>query len=238
MVRLAIGVVLAVLASQAAGSEPLKLQGTWHVIAHYKDSTTNNPDAERWEDRVWVFKREGDRLRWVDYPIVVLADERGRFQARRRVLAYWTPSPSQADELAAGPTVNTRGSKSKSLRGSDATGWKSSSTQARSMAFITYEELWSIQAPGEKPVFERRDMLGSAGTESAEGRTLWATGSVVDPDVLEGSYDRDGIRTGSFRMTRVGDVKFLSTDGPTPNEKAAEAAREELLRQEQGGGAP
>ena len=48
--------------------------------------------------------------------------------------------------------------------------------------------------------------------------------------MLKGSFDRDGTRTGTFVLTRVGDVKMLSTDGPTPNEKQAEAARKELQR--------
>jgi hypothetical protein len=38
-------------------------------------------------------------------------------------------------------------------------------------------------------------------------------------------------------MTRVGDVKTLSTEGPTPNEKQAERVREEMLKQiEEGAG--
>ena len=53
----------------------------------------------------------------------------------------------------------------------------------------------------------------------------------ADGKVLSGSFDRDGTRTGSFTMTRVGAVKTLSTEGPTPNEKQAERVREEMLKQ-------
>jgi hypothetical protein len=223
--------VLAALA-QAAPAAALDLVGTWHVVVHYKDTTARNPDAARWEDRVWVFAREGERLRWVDYPIVVLQDESGRFEGRSRVLAHWTPNAGQAAELAAGPTVNSRGSKSKTLRGSDAEGWKSTSSQQRSVAFITYEETWSVEDLAGKPVFTRVDVLGSGGAEEAEGRTRYATSELGgDGKVLRGSFDRDGTRTGSFTMTRVGDVKTLSTEGPTPNEKQAERVREEMLKQ-------
>ena len=38
-------------------------------------------------------------------------------------------------------------------------------------------------------------------------------------------------------MTRVGAVKTLSTDGPTPNEKQADRVREEMLKQLEGGAA-
>ena len=216
----------------AAPAAAVDLEGTWHVLVHYKDSTAANADAPRWEDRVWVFLREGERLRWIDYPIVVLQDESGRFEGRSRVLAHWTPNAGQAAELAAGPTVNSRGSKSKTLRGSDAAGWKSSSAQQRSVGFITYEEHWSIDGALEKPTFVRTDVLGGEVAAEAEGMTRYATSEVEDGGkLLRGSYDRDGTRKGTFLLRRVGDVKMLSTDGPTPNEKRAERAREELLRQ-------
>ena len=229
--QLRIGLLcLGLCAAHAASAEPIELVGTWHVIAHYTDSATANPDAPRWEDRVWVFQREGDRLRWTDYPIVSLKDDTGRFEGRGRVLAHWEPNPGQLAELRSGPTVNSRGSKSKSMRGSPETGWKSVGKQQRSMSFITYEEKWSIEG-AEKPVFTRSDVLGSAGAEDAEGRTLWAT-ETVDGKVLRGKFDRDGTRIGTFSMTRVGDVRFLSTDGPTPNEKQANEVRERFERGE------
>jgi hypothetical protein len=215
----------------AAPAGAVDLTGTWHVLVHYKDASAANQDAPRWEDRVWVFEREEGGLRWTDYPIVVLQDDSGRFEGRSRVLAHWTPNAGQRAELDAGPTVNTRGSKSKRLRGSDAAGWRSASSQARSVGFITYEEKWSIEAAAEKPVFTRLDVLGSAGAEDAEGRTQLVTQQAdAEGRVLRGSYDRDGTRKGSFVMTRVGAVKMLSTTGLTPNEKAARA-RQELLRE-------
>jgi len=229
--RIALASLLAAL-SAAAPAAGIDLAGTWHLVVHYKDSVARNPDAERWEDRVWVFEREGERLRWIDYPIVVLQDESGRFEGRSRVLAHWTPNSGQAAELAAGPTVNSRGSKSKSLRGSNAGGWKSSSAQQRSVAFITYEETWSIDAVEGQPVFTRVDVLGGGAADEAEGRTRYATSEVsADGNELRGSFDRDGTRTGRFTMTRVGAVKTLRSDGPTPNEKQAERVREEMLKQ-------
>jgi len=235
--KLAVPFLLATLGA-AAPAAGLDLTGTWHVVVHYKDSAAQNADAARWEDRVWVFEREGERLRWIDYPIVVFQDESGRFEGRSRVLAHWTPNAGQAAELAAGPTVNSRGSKSKTLRGSDASGWKSSSAQQKSVAFITYEETWSIEGLAGQPVFTRVDVLGGGAADDAEGRTLYAASEVsADGKLLRGSFDRDGTRTGSFTMTRVGAVKTLSTDGPTPNEKQAERVREEMLKQlEEGAG--
>jgi hypothetical protein len=225
---------LAGLAAPPAAA--VDLTGTWHVLVHYKDSSGANPEAPRWEDRVWVFLPEGDRLRWIDYPIVVMQDETGRFQGRSRVLAHWTPNPGQAAELEAGPTVNSRGSKSKTLRGSEAAGWRSSNAQQRQVGFITYEETWSIEGTGGKPVFTRTDVLGGEAAAEAEGMTRYATSEVAEEGkVLRGSYDRDGIRKGTFTLRRVGNVKMLSTEGPTPNEKQAERVREEMQRQLQQG---
>ncbi|MFB3117746.1 MAG: hypothetical protein ACE1ZP_03180, partial [Myxococcota bacterium] len=35
------------------------LLGAWHVLVHYKDATSSDADRERWDDRAWVFEREG-----------------------------------------------------------------------------------------------------------------------------------------------------------------------------------
>jgi len=235
--RLAAACLAALCATAPAAA--LDLAGTWHLVVHYKDSAAPNPDAERWEDRVWVFERDGERLRWIDYPIVVLQDDSGRFQGRSRVLSYWTPNAGQAAELAAGPSVNSRGSKSKSLRGSESVGWKSAASQQRSVSFITYEESWTIEGLADKPVFTRTDVLGGGGADDAEGRTRYAAAEVsADGKRITGGYERDGTRTGTFTLTRVGAVKMLSSEGPTPNEKAAERVREELLRRLEEGSLP
>jgi hypothetical protein len=225
-----------VAAALAAPASAVDLTGTWHVLVHYQDKSAQNATAQRWEDRIWVFGNEGDRLKWIDYPILVLSDDTGRFDGRKRVLEYWTPSSGQAAELASGPTVNSRGSKTKSLRGSQAAGWKSANKQQQSVAYITYEETWTIETPADKPVFVRHDVMGGGGAEDAEGRTLYKTTAVEsDGKVLKGTFDRDGTRTGTFILTRVGDVKTLSTDGPTPNEKQAQRIREEMLRRAEEG---
>jgi hypothetical protein len=226
----------ATTAASVARAAPPDLVGTWHVLVHYKDENAQNADAERWEDRVWVFSREGDRLRWVDYPLVVLSDESGRFERlgtnrASRTLRYWTPSAAQAAELQAGPRVNSRGSRSKTLRSTDG-GWQSTAAQQRSANYLTYEEHWSISG-AELPVFTRTDVLGGGMAEDTEGRTLYET-KQVDDGVLRGAYDRDGTKKGSFTLTRVGEAKLPSKDDPTPNEKAAEA-REEFWRQLESG---
>ena len=73
-------------------------------------------------------------------------------------------------------------------------------------------------------------------TTQTQGDDAPATDEVVTVEVVEaagGTYElafRATPGTGTFTLTRVGDVKMLSTDGPTPNEKAAEAARDALQR--------
>lgn len=224
---------LACAAPAAASAASVDLVGTWHVLVHYKDKAAHNADAERWEDRVWVFAREGDRLRWTDYPLVVLQDESGRFErlgtnrASRR-LVYWTPTPEQQAELAKGPKVNSRGSKSKALR-TTPDGWVSTNAQQQSAGFITYEEHWSVSGPPDRPVFTRTDSLTGAMAEDTEGRTSYETTQVDDgTGSLRGRYDRDGQRQGTFVMTRVGAVQTLA---PTSDEKQRERLREHMLDQ-------
>ena len=61
----------------AASRDPLGVTflGAWHVLVHYEDAASSGAERERWDDRAWVFEREGDRLRWTEYPVVVFDDE-------------------------------------------------------------------------------------------------------------------------------------------------------------------
>jgi hypothetical protein len=167
-----------------------------------------------------------DQLRWSDFPIVVFDDDSGRFEniggnRASRVLDYWEPNAAQQEQMRAGLAINTRGSRNKSLSGSDAKGWTSAKRSGggyRSSRFITYEETWSIDGLPDRPRFEIRDSMGAAGAEDFEGRTLYETTQIeAGGDVLRGSFDRDGKRRGSFRLTRTGDVHSVSDGG----EKAA-----------------
>lgn len=198
-----------------------ELVGAWHVLVHYQDSRAGNPDAKRWEDRIWVFEKEGDQLRWTDYPIVVFQDDAGRFETlgtnpRSRVLDYWEPNAAQLAQIKSGLAINSRGSKSKTLRGSDAKGWSSAGRGGgyRSARIITYEETWTIEHVPDAPRFQLQDSMGSAGSEELEGRTLYETTKVEDGgDVLRGNFDRDGTRKGTFRLMRTGAVTSVGEEG-------------------------
>ncbi|MGH0035016.1 MAG: hypothetical protein ACQGVK_08300 [Myxococcota bacterium] len=222
-------------------SDGVDLIGTWFVVAHYRDTATANPEADRWEDRVWIFERKGSRLQWTDYPIVVFEDPTGRFEARgantrARTLSAWVPNEAQREEIAEGPRVNGRGSKAKSLRGSDDRGYASTGgLRAQGAMTIGYHESWSIDAPTTLPVFTREDVMGTGRSRRAggadqtlEGVTRWTTRSVEADGTLRGDYQRDENRRGDFIMMRAGSVRDLESDGRTPNEKAADRAREQI----------
>lgn len=235
MRRLALLLLLALLgAAPAAFAQAVDLTGTWYVLVHYTDSVSGKPDAMRWEDRIWVFDKAPDRLEWKDYPIVVFDDDEGRFERSRRgysrVIAAWEPSPAQRENIAKGLHINTRGSKSKTLAGSDAAGWKSvASAQPQSANVMTYTETWGVKDAASKPVFLRNESLGSAMMDTLEGGTVYKTESVADGE-LRGSFDRDGTRKGTFRMVRAGAVQQLSTD-KTPNEKQRERIEQQIREQ-------
>jgi hypothetical protein len=217
------------LAGPAFGESAVDLVGTWHVLVHYKDDNAPHPERERWDDRIWVFDRVGDRLRWREYPIVVFSDESGRFERRSsgqyaRILGSWEPNDRQQAQIAAGLEVNPRGMKSKSLRGSDAEGWRSHSRPARASAsVISYVEHWSIASVEDRPVFTREDQLGAERTEDLVGITRYTTGS-IDPGggVLRGAFERDGTRHGTFRMTRSGKATDVKGSGKTPGQRAVD----------------
>jgi hypothetical protein len=228
MARLLLGVLaLLVVATPAAPAEAVDLIGAWHVLIHYKDSVTENPERERWEDRVWVFEHEGSRLRWTDYPIVVFGNQTGRFEQlggnrASRVLHFWEPNAAQLAQIQEGLEINPRGSRSKSLRGSDAEGWSSGKKKSgyQSARFITFQEIWQITGLPDRPTFIRDDVLGSAATENAEGRTTWE-GETVEAggDVISGRYDRDGTRIGTFRIMRSGKVSTVKGSGKSQSER-------------------
>ena len=104
----AVGIlVLAPVGAARAQATPVDLAGTWYVLVHYRDEATANPQAKRWEDKIWTFERRGSRLHWTEYPIVVFHDENGRFEnlgtsRARRILHAWEPNPvfavSELDE--------------------------------------------------------------------------------------------------------------------------------------------
>jgi hypothetical protein len=236
-VRAAPGILLAAaLLAMPGRAVEVELTGTWYVLVHYKDDAAGNPDAERWEDRIWAFERKGSRMRWTEYPIVVFHDETGRFERRStgqyaRILHHWEPSPAQRSDIANGLQVNTRGSKRKTLRGSDAAGWSSSGARgAPTASTISYSEIWSVEGLPDLPVFSRSDFLSGAQAESMEGVTRYAT-TQVSPggDRLTGTFERDDSRRGVFRMMRSDEVGALE-GSKSLAERQRKAFESEILR--------
>jgi murein DD-endopeptidase MepM/ murein hydrolase activator NlpD len=215
MARAAVA-LLFLCALAAAPAHAVDLVGTWYVLIHYKDSHAENADTERWDDRVWVFEKQGTRLRWTEYPIVVFEDESGRFERRQtgqyaRILHFWEPSDVQLADIKDGLKVNSRGSKTKTLRGSDAKGWTSGKrTAAASASVLTYTEIWQIAGLPSEPVFSRSDVMGGGSSDSLEGLTRYTTKEVRDGGAeLTGSFERDESRKGTFRMLRSAAVGSL-----------------------------
>jgi hypothetical protein len=211
------------------------LPGTWYVLVHYKDDQAHDKDAMHWDDRIWTFEREGEKLRWTEYAIVVFHDRSGRFEQTRagmvRVLHAWEPNPLQLKQIRQGLEGNPRGSKSKLLRGSDIMGWRSQNRAAAASAtVITYQETWSIDDLDTLPVFTRDDVLGSGVTEDFDGRTQYATREIdAGGGELRGSFERDGTRHGTFRMLRAGSTGLVKESGKTFAERWMEQARQAAI---------
>jgi hypothetical protein len=234
MRRLAFLVCAFLAVAPAALAQAVDLSGNWYVLVHYKDEVSGKPDAMRWEDRIWIFQKSGESLEWKEYPIVVFDDDEGRFERTKgrysRVVAAWEPSPGQQANIQAGLHINTRGSKTKTLTGSDAAGWKSvPAPQAQAANVVTYSETWAVKDAASKPVFLRNESLGSGVLEALEGGTIYKTESVSDGE-LRGTFERDGNRKGTFRMVKTGPVQQLSTD-KSPNEKQRERIEEQIREQ-------
>jgi len=224
---LGLAALLGLAAAPAAAA--VELEGTWHVLVHYTDPQTAHPEALRWDDRIWVFTREGGRLRWTEYPIVVFRDASGRFESlgtnrQSRVLGAWEPNPGQRDQIREGLEVNERGSRTKTLRGSADAGWRSrDARQAFSANTLVYSTVWSVDDPQGLPVFRIEEALAGARTENLEGVTRYRTTEVAEGgDVLRGRFARDGTRTGTFRMRRAAAVRDLEGSGRSNQERLQE----------------
>ncbi|MCP5056800.1 MAG: hypothetical protein GY937_08770 [bacterium] len=232
-VKLIVAFIAALALAAPVAAEPTDLLGTWHVLVHYKDKMTNNPDTERWEDRIWIFKTEGSRLAWSDYPIVVFAEKEGRFDnssgRNSRVLHYWEPNAAQLSEIREGLAINQRGSRTKTLRGSPAEGWSSAKRQRgyRSLNVVTFQETWTIEMNGDLPKFIRDDVMGSGSTESMEGSTIFETETIEDGgNILRGRFERDGgARAGTFHLTRSGSTRSVGSSGKSLMDTAASGER-------------
>ncbi len=198
------GAVALALLLVADAAQAVELEGTWYLLVHYRDATSSNPGALRWEDRIWDFQREGERLLWTDYEIVNFVDSRGRFERDRRVVGPWEPSRSQRREIERGLFANPRGTRVLTLERTEGGGWRTradSDALRKSRAPMSFGLAGSVAGTRELPVFSIDEMLGRPGAVAALSQTVLATESAsTSGDRLTGSYRRDGTRTGTFRM--------------------------------------
>ncbi len=189
------------------------LGGAWHVLVHYEDAASSGVERERWDDRVWVFETEGDRLRWTEYPIVVFDDETGRFEKDRvnrasRIPHHWQPDEAQLADIENGLAVNERGMVIVTLRRSEGS-WVSAPEQAASSAStIRYVESWRVDPAAEGPIFKREDALRSELAGELSGVTVYTTRETADGGrLLRGDFERDGSQSGTFTMMRAAGVR-------------------------------
>lgn len=208
-----------------AAPAPLSLDGTWYVLVHYRDAGEGHGQIDLWQDRIWIFKADESRLKWIEYPVVVFKDERKRFQRlpRGRVVraeVSWLPSPKQHREIRDGLRVTTLNQRSKTLRGDVERGFRSrGSLRADSASVIGFSETWEVRNPTSLPVFLRSDTMDSLRTEGLQGVIRYQVRLVSDDgNQLEGDYDRDGTQRGTFQMYRAGEVTIIGTH-PEPSKE-------------------
>jgi len=223
---LGLGTALAVWAVAATASgpperdaeAPVALAGDWYVLVHYRDEEHAEapdqavPDPEQlfWDDEVWRLEERDGALVWTRHPHVTLDDPSGRYTSlpsgrKARTTGAWSPSPAQLDEVRDGLEPDPQEARTRTLRGSPERGYRSTGQpRAASASAITYGEQWSIGGLPARPEFVREDTLASARAGAAEGRTVFTTREVLaGGDELRGTYARDGVLSGRFRMIRI-----------------------------------
>jgi hypothetical protein len=199
------------------------------VLVHYRDLRSALPDQLQWDDRLWLFEREGEALRFREYPQVGFSDERGRFAgpAGDRTLGAWEPSDLQRGEIEAGLAVGDREVREKRLRATPA-GWASARSRFDSARFLGFESTVEVELAGAAPRVVVSDSLGSSAAAGALlGRTEYRGERVAPDGSVEGAYDRDGRRVGRFRMLRAGWPRGVPA--PAPRREPTRAEVEERL---------
>jgi hypothetical protein len=209
---LALVAAIALFGSVDVRAELPDVTGAWHVLVHYEDPTSSDAERKRWDDRAWVFEREGDRLRWTEYPIVVFEIETGRFESdaanrASRTLRHWRPDEAQLADIKDGLAVVERGMAAVILRRSEQS-WVSAPERAiSSTSMIRYVESWRVDSAAEGPIFTREDALRSERAEDLTGVTIYTTRAIADGGrLLRGDFERDGTQRGTFTMTRAAGV--------------------------------
>jgi hypothetical protein len=202
------------------------------VLVHYRDIRSAQPEQDQWEDRLFVFQREGEALRFREYPVVLFDDESGRFARRggetERELGAWEPNGGQRAEIARGLRVRAEGVREKRLRPA-AGGYSSARSAFDSARTVGFESIVELDLAGAAPRITVADSLGSSAARSLEGRTEYRGERRGPAGEIEGSYDRDGRRVGSFRMLRSGAPRGLAEPAPRPPEEPTRAEVEERL---------
>ncbi len=213
-------------AAEVAAQEPaFPIEGLWYVLIHYTDDHSGDPTRWHWEDHLWVIERDGKRLRWRDYPLVVFEDDEGRFERvgnnpMTRTTGAWEPNPAQREQIRAGLHVNDRGLRTKTLypaeegeapaQGEGRLLWSSAeATRSHSVSTITFSSTWQIAQVGSHPIFSWDDLLASARSESMEGRTEFRAEEAAAEGVVQGRFERDGVRHGRFRLYPTADPSEL-----------------------------
>lgn len=203
------------------------------MLVHYRDLRSALPEQDQWEDRLWLFQREGDGLRFREYPLVHFSDEAGRFERaggeRQRVLGAWEPSPAQRGEIETGLRVDAYGAREKRL-GRTPSGFSSARSRFDSARVVSFESVVELDLSGAAPRIVVSDSLGSsAAGQALEGRTEYRGERVAGDGSVEGRFDRDGRRVGSFRMLRAGLPGGAAPAAP-PREPTRAEVEERLYR--------
>jgi hypothetical protein len=163
---------------------------------------------------------------------VSFADEAGRFERSGgeavRTVGAWQPSAAQRDEIAAGLRVDPRGAREKRLRPT-ATGFASSRSAFDSARVVSFESQVELDLSGPAPRLVVSDSLGSSAAQALAGRTEYRGERVGADGAIEGRFERDGSRLGSFRMLRTGPPRGLGEPPPPPLPEPTRADVEDRL---------
>jgi hypothetical protein len=226
-------------AAAAAGLQDADLSGHWYILVHYKDDRSKDKSITKFKDMAWSIEQTENKIALKAYKYVFLPNEGDELARRNSMTNHlpWEPDERIWSDIREAVYVGARGSKSKTLYGSRASGFRTKSGSSMGIQTLTFTQDWTIRFEENQIVVEVEDSLsGSGGLAGMDEMIVFRLTERVADDEFRGRYDSP-THHGKLWMVRAKNRR--GEDDPNKTRRRQARAAEEALREaarEEGGG--
>lgn len=211
----ALGLAFSLLALRAPAAEgdfaKADLNGSWYVLIHYTDASSENKDAKRFKDFAWTIEQTANTITWEYYPFVFFGEDSEivRRQAMKDATP-WEPSASEWAAVRVAVDVSSRALQRKRMTGSMADGFKSLAPLASGgLNTMSFNRNWDVTFKPDRISIVIVDSLsGSGGLEGMEEAITYEINERVSADEYRGTYS-EGDKRGTLRMVKSAERRVV-----------------------------